>query len=630
MPCTHVLRVYHTRSHHVRMEVVYRSHPLDHQREEIRLLSFTPCAPSDPVVGTTLSTVSLSAKPRYHALSYVWGGASRSHKIRTEGCDLRTTKNLQVALRYLQSHMGTSVEALPLWVDAICINQSNLTERNEQVALMHKIYSQACNVLIWLGEGDEYSDELFDYLEDASFLESLEEARRTKARGPTQNEIRASAIFDNNIDERPWWGRIWVLQELLLAHQDPVVLCGTRCSTWDTMFRCRKLLSSPFGQLNSQSWIPYQEKPAIPCLSFNSVMSHHWHWAGLRDDFRRDGPLPLHDALIALRDTEATDKRDYVYGLLGLLKPEDAVKVIVDYTKSPMCIYKSVMEHVWTCGDVDLLSEVIPRLKFARCPETDGWPSWIPNLSEQNLDNSTAFLLGNSSPLSVPVCFPTTPQVSLSADKTTLLVAGMALDAIRNVLDLTDLDEIDVKTLADIDNILAHGQERLKLTDSRSENLHVPGTKDSLACFISGWNIEEIRSVMKFDEDEDEADRPSDACSRSQSQDAEIDAHAIYQCWSSMPATHPFKADVEGRLCGRRVFLTSHGFPGIGTPDVKAGDLVVRPFGANCQYVLRHRRSTASDYSLTGFAYLSGFMDLEELDRCYRIGALEANSFAIS
>lgn len=615
------------------MEDVYKRFPLKNQYDEIRLLSFTPCTPSFVVVETTLSTVSLPANPRYHALSYVWGEPSLSHKIRMNGCDFRTTKNLEVALKHLQTHMGTSVEALPLWVDAVCINQNDLVERSEQVAMMHKIYSQACNVLIWLGEGDEYSDELFDYLGDPSFLESLEEARRTQSRGPTQQEVRASAIFDNNIDERPWWGRIWVLQELVLANQDPVVLCGTRRSTWDTMFRCRKLLSNPSGQLNSQSWIPDQEKPEIPSLSFNSVMSHHWHWAGLRDDFGRDGPLPLHDAIIALRDTKTRDKRDFVYGLLGLVKPEDAVKVIIDYTKSPMYIYKNVMEHVWICGHIDLLSEVIPRLRFARCPETDGWPSWVPNLSEQKLDNWTAFLLSNSSPLPDSVCFPKTPQVSLSEDKSTLFMAGVALDSIHDVLDLTALDEIDLPTLSDIDNLVVLGHERLKSTHSDKENsLQVPETKDSLVHFVSGWEIEEIQAVMESKdwEDKDEADRPSDERPRRRSRDADIDAHNMYHHWSSLPANHPFRADVEGRLCGRRVFLTSQGFPGIGTPGVRAGDLVVRPFGANCQYVLRTKGVNISEYALTGFAYLSGFTEPEELDHRYRIGHLEATTFAIS
>lgn len=617
------------------MEDVYKRFPLQKEHNEIRLLSFTPCTPSDVVVETTLNTVSLAANPRYHALSYVWGEPSRSHKIQTNGCELRTTKNLEVALKHLQTHMGTSVEALPLWVDAICINQNDLIERSEQVAMMHKIYSKACNVLIWLGEGDEYSDELFDYLGDSSFLESLEEARRTQGRSPTPHEVRASAIFDYNIDERPWWGRIWVLQELVLAHQDPVVLCGTRRSTWDTMFRCRKLLSSPSGQLNSQSWIPDQDKPEIPSFSFNSVMSHHWHWAGLRDDFRRDGPLPLHDALIALRDTKTRDKRDFVYGLLGLVKPEDAAKINIDYTKSPMFIYKSVMEHVWICGHIDLLSEVIPRLRFARSLEMDGWPSWVPDLSEQKLDNWTAFSLGNSHPSSASVCFPKTPQVSLSEDKTTLFVAGMALDSIHDVLDLTALDEIDLQTLSEIDRMLVLGHKRLKsIYNHTKSSLHVLETKDDLGQFVSGWEIEEIRAIMESQEDEDEEDQPSDerprSRSRSRSRDVDIDAHAIYHHWSPLSATHPFRADVEGRLCGRRVFLTSQGFPGIGTPGVRAGDLVVRPFGANCQYVLRTKGSGASHYALTGFAYLSGFANDEELDRRCKAGNLEATIFAIS
>ncbi|KAJ4417738.1 hypothetical protein N0V82_006012 [Gnomoniopsis sp. IMI 355080] len=608
------------------MEDIY-SYPLDHRREEIRLLELTPGSPGSSVE-IKLSTVSLSASPRYHALSYVWGDPSRSHKIISNGRELRITRNLEVALRHLRSHLGTSVEALPLWVDAICINQSNLLERNEQVAMMGRIFSQAFHVLIWLGEGDEYSDELFDYLEDPNFLQSLEEARRTQGRGPTQQEIRASAIFDNSIDESPWWGRIWVLQEMVLAHQEPVVLSGTRRSSWDTMFNCRKWLSSPCGPLNSQSWIPSQVQPEIPSLSFNSVMSHHWHWASLRDDYQRKGPLPLHDALLAIRDAKATDKRDFVYGLLGLMIPEDAGKVIIDYAKPPMFIYKSVMEHVWTCGNVDLLSEVIPRLRFARCSESEGWPSWVPNLSEQRLDASTAFLLGSSTHSIDLSAFSTTPDVSLSEDKSAISVAGVALDTICNVFDLTALDDIDVETLRCIAKLLAVGWERQQFIHSRLEGARpLSQPKESIGCFMSGWTLEEIRPVIRAEEKSATGKPPGE--NQTQDEDTHAGAQVICRYWPSIPATHPFRADTEGRLCGRKIFLTNQGFPGIGTPDVREGDLVMRPFGADCHYVLRPRRSDGPEYTLMGFAYLSVSMELVAPDQQYREGALKARSFTI-
>lgn len=609
------------------MEDIY-SHPLDHQRQEIRLLELVPRSLGDDDVEITLRTVSLSGNPRYHALSYVWGDPSRSCSIISDGHELRITSNLKVALQHLRTHMEASVEALPLWVDAICINQSNLLERNEQVAMMGKIFSQACNVLIWLGEGNQYSDELFDYLQDPNFLSSLEEARRTQSRGPTQQEIRASAIFDNVIDESPWWGRIWVLQEMVLAQQDPVVLCGTRCSSWDTMSNCRKWLSRPLRDLNSQSWIPDQERSGIPSPSFNPVMSHHWHWAGLRSDYRRRGPLPLHDALLAVRDAEATDKRDFIYGLLGLMTQQDVDKVTIDYAKSPMFIYKSVMEHVWTCGNIDLLSEVIPRLRFAKCPETEGWPSWVPNLSEQRLDEETAFMLGSSTHSLNFKPVSKTPEISLSEDRSALFVAGVAVDTVCDLLDLTALDDIDVETLHCIDNLLAVGWSRRQLKTSEMNNPRpLSQSRDDLGCFVSGWTLKEVRAVMAPSE-RATTDPPSNE-RLSQDEVMRADAQTICQCWSSIPATHPFRADTEGRLCGRRVFLTSQGLPGIGTPDVNEGDLLVRPFGADCQYVLRSRTSDGTEYTMVGFAYLSGYMDRGALDHQYRQESLKANTFMI-
>jgi hypothetical protein len=85
---------------------------------------------------------------RYNALSYTWGDPTAVQTILCEGKVLRVTQNLHEALTEYQKRG----ESAPLWADAICINQSDVTEKTEQVRLMRHVYIQADMVIIWLGQ----------------------------------------------------------------------------------------------------------------------------------------------------------------------------------------------------------------------------------------------------------------------------------------------------------------------------------------------------------------------------------------------------------------------------------------------------------------------------------------------
>jgi Heterokaryon incompatibility protein (HET) len=83
----------------------------------------------------------------YEALSYVWGFLSSSESLRCDGKSISITPNLRDALRKLRlvdRHRA-------LWVDQICINQSDKDEKSSQVALMDRIYRMAEQVIAWLG-----------------------------------------------------------------------------------------------------------------------------------------------------------------------------------------------------------------------------------------------------------------------------------------------------------------------------------------------------------------------------------------------------------------------------------------------------------------------------------------------
>jgi hypothetical protein len=77
-------------------------------------------------------------------------------KIILNGSIFPITYNLEQALRSLRDGNGGS--ARTLWVDAICIHQSNISERNHQVAQMPEIYSGATRVNFWSGQAMENSD----------------------------------------------------------------------------------------------------------------------------------------------------------------------------------------------------------------------------------------------------------------------------------------------------------------------------------------------------------------------------------------------------------------------------------------------------------------------------------------
>jgi Heterokaryon incompatibility protein (HET) len=111
--------------------------------------------------GETPDMTGLPVVPTYEALSYTWGDHSVTALIQVNGIELQITLNLFRALQRLRKGRKKRV----LWVDALCIDQSNLAERSEQVPRMRSIYQRAERVVVWLGDATEDSDLAVDTLE---------------------------------------------------------------------------------------------------------------------------------------------------------------------------------------------------------------------------------------------------------------------------------------------------------------------------------------------------------------------------------------------------------------------------------------------------------------------------------
>lgn len=129
----------------------------------------------------------------YEALSYVWGFDNKPCSVTVNSGDLRIGSNLHAALSSLRH---STLERI-IWIDALCINQDDMTEKGQQVQSMAKIYAKANCVIVWLGEAADESDR------------ALLEICGAAVESPT-NQEDPQKIF--SLLSRPWFQRIWVTE----------------------------------------------------------------------------------------------------------------------------------------------------------------------------------------------------------------------------------------------------------------------------------------------------------------------------------------------------------------------------------------------------------------------------------
>jgi hypothetical protein len=161
----------------------------------------------------------------YEALSWCWGRTISDYAVvvtkGTENYKMRIRKDLALALSYLR-HMD---KARTLWIDAICINQENSVERNQQVQMMSRIYTRADNVCIWLGEQDDESEVAFKFIkEELTHLKDFDSISSNK-----EYSYKWQALMV--LMQREWFSRRWVVQEVSLANKADI-WCGPDSMPW--------------------------------------------------------------------------------------------------------------------------------------------------------------------------------------------------------------------------------------------------------------------------------------------------------------------------------------------------------------------------------------------------------------
>ncbi|KAI0102841.1 heterokaryon incompatibility protein-domain-containing protein [Nemania sp. FL0031] len=212
--------------------------------------------------------------------------------LRLNERNFSVTRNLWLCLTYLGFHAQRS-KARYLWVDAICINQGNVPERNAQVRVMDEIYKNAHHVSIWLGPGLEFYK---------SWIEGL--VGTVDMDGSDWSEVKQLANHE-------YWSRRWVIQECLLAREIQIH-CGSTIMTWGDFQEALSLeanvnLLAPAEDSVITKMLDTKQHGALPLLLARNPVGGF-------------SQRPLEELIIHHRHSRCKDPRDRVFALLGLLE----------------------------------------------------------------------------------------------------------------------------------------------------------------------------------------------------------------------------------------------------------------------------------------------------------------------
>jgi hypothetical protein len=212
------------------------------------------------------------------------------------------------------------------WIDAICIDQTSVLERNHQVQMMREIYCNAESVYVWLGEEDKaaHSDAAMVYLEKRDAFEAA--TIRTKTFWTPQ---QAKAVL--SLCQRPYWTRIWIVQELLLSRR-VILLCGSRTIPW---YHFQRIFDA-MATIVQLGWGKEIGVTSVLASAASNIVKAKTEW--------KIQSLSLISLLTLCRNQQSTDIRDKIYALHGLANDSYGLKI--DYRISAKRLLVVVLEHM--------------------------------------------------------------------------------------------------------------------------------------------------------------------------------------------------------------------------------------------------------------------------------------------
>jgi len=470
---------------HLRALDQYRYEKLD--KDEIRLLRLH--AGDAPWIECELVACRLGQLPWFEAISYTWGTSNMLDTIlvrarSSPGSEpdvprqIPVTANAHAVLRNRRSMRHSRL----LWIDSICINQQDDVEKTHQVGLMRTIYKRAGRVVVWLGAEDGGEIDAPEarrakhMLYEVAFLGHFykhevvhERLHRRYAHHWVGEPMRSHWSALIRLCTNPYWGRMWIVQEIALACSVEIVY-GPEYISWPLLAFVMGIFRQSEGMYLSQLLVSKRPAGSIhPGVPMSVVMVPM-----IRRIDNRGSNLPTNfiDLLCQLQVQQAKDPRDKVFGFLGLL-PEDELhsSVMADYGKSVTEVYRDVARYILASQGID---RVLSRggVGFPRSHCVDCLPSWLPDwdmpaLNSLNLYQTTSsrpYACGGAGPVYFGAAGRHSRPLSVSA-------AGFIADTVKWMGGLRDLkkgNSTPNETFADLTDAMSWFREARTLAQKHA------------------------------------------------------------------------------------------------------------------------------------------------------------------
>jgi hypothetical protein len=302
-------------------------------RSQIRILQLFPANRDEPLTATII--VQQPQEHQYEALSYVWGPPEHKASIIIDGHYVSITDNLHAALY----HLRFSSYPRHLWVDALCINQEDSRDKIHFLARMGQIYSQAAQVCIWIGHESPTSTLALSAIRDC--VNNLEVSDRFSQEynvntGGLQHPLSSQDGIDParnailELMQRPWFSRLWVIQEIAMAKK-ATLHCGRDSMAWQDFEDAVAILESIDIKSRQQKLLVnhgaldygFRARDAGRLVNILSYVVRKYE-----DGRVAERLMPLEDLVSGeFQHFKCTDGRDRVYAVLGLAKDAWAVTI---------------------------------------------------------------------------------------------------------------------------------------------------------------------------------------------------------------------------------------------------------------------------------------------------------------
>jgi hypothetical protein len=525
-------------------------------------------------------------------------------------------RNLFEALQSLRYIDETRV----LWVDALCINQSDSHEKTDQVKVMVEIYENASRTLVWLGRASPCSSNAMDIIERLNQVSVLWGEHKVGKGGIlTNKELIQNGLPGitpaywkpwselNSFFKRPWFHRVWVIQEVAVSKEVDMI-CGSRKASWTSFANAVDFL---LGMRFANPWLDKKG-----CRRVSRIRGYK--------EYPSD--ITTIDLLTLERSSLATDDRDHVFALLGLAakfgalsNPQNQASISVDYDLPTAEVYiNTALYLAKSSGTLEFLGAAgsMPR------PQKNKLPSWVPDWSFPLVKYplmGLARFINNS----YNACTNEWKVCELSNPGNKLSVRGALFDYVWDVGEalqgLSDIERVNNQHLIFRAWRLMI-QDNLELNHKYDEVCNsfwktITGDRRYDGSKIGSEDLEFYKTWWEFTIQRDSDDIDPGATPDEEAEELE----------RSLELVSYLTLDF---CSGRKFFITRGGYMGMGPFGMEREDMVYLVEGATVPLILRgdervfigdglqfpFQAQSKDQFQFIGDAYVHGIMDGEGFD----------------